>query len=394
MSSLWIAIAAALAAASAIAVTRRRARRRAADDAARRAEAGRTEAEARAAQAARATAALTEAVALQVADGHLRDGARCWTFVSGGFGAHAHPELVLTVVRDDADQLDDVQEHALVLMRSFLHAVTRGTRFTAWMSADLGGGNFGRDDLRGIALIPAIGPDDVALPAGALALLVLTADEAAIARSHGAAAVAALLGNHYRHYPTAWWFDRGRRSLAAGLGRSAIRGEAIVLPGVTTLQRVRGAIAIEPDGGAGHAVGSAQHFDPLEITVDAEAAPLLAAALAQLRPGQATLIATAPSPDADGRLVWVPGNTRTAITGPDGGRAITGSFVAFSLVDTADPGAGVVESGFVIALDGRGRDQLTDALAAARPLDVTDLPADRRWRLAHARTVATDDDAN
>lgn len=135
----------------------------------------------------------------------LSDGTPCWTFITHGMDAKHHPELVLSVTMRRGDVAERYPADAVELLGALGDKLPESTRLDPWQSLTPSVGALGRADLTGIAAVPAMAPDGIEVPPGAVTLLLLTTEETEIARDHGAARIAAMLGRHYRFYPTAWW---------------------------------------------------------------------------------------------------------------------------------------------------------------------------------------------
>src|SRR5262249_31604557 len=84
-------------------------------------------------------------------------------------------------------------------------------------------GLFGRPQLRGLTYFQAHPMDGVALPAGALAAVVLVGDEVDTLKRYGALRVLARLGRAHAFWPTAMGCDPDRGPIAAG-GPSILDG--------------------------------------------------------------------------------------------------------------------------------------------------------------------------
>jgi hypothetical protein len=145
----------------------------------------------------------------------IHDGTPCWTFVTEGMGAKQHPELVLSLTMRKDEVAERYPAAAVELLGELAAAIPDRTRLEPWRSLTVPDGLLGTDRI-GIAAVPAEGPAGLELPDGAVALQLLTAEETDEARDHGAARVAAMIGNHYRFYPTAWWVDQLGQRVSTG----------------------------------------------------------------------------------------------------------------------------------------------------------------------------------
>jgi len=303
---------------------------------------------------------------ITVHEAEIRGGTPCWTVVTNGFTELGSPELVLSLEQRSGSERDWVIAEAMGVFRLLFLARMQGQRLSVWSSGELRAGCFDRADMTGFVLVPCLGPDGIALPEGALTVLVLTSDEVEAARLRGAASVSNLLGWHHRQYPTAWWLERYRTSVlrAGRVANSMLRGGSVFVSGVTSMQRAAATTT---------------------VTVDGPGADALTTLLRELTFARPLTISTAPSPHAGARMVWIPGNPRTVITGPDLGDTMTGCFLMFGLADetTAELGATLIEDGFLILMTVADRDLVVAALDRGENLEL-DAPESRRcWQLVH-----------
>jgi len=115
---------------------------------------------------------IDDRLTITVHETEIRGGTPCWTVVTSGFTALGSPELVLSLERRAASERDWVIAEAMYVFRLLFLASMQGQRLSAWSSGELRDGCFGRADMTGFALVPCLGPDGIALPEGALTVLV------------------------------------------------------------------------------------------------------------------------------------------------------------------------------------------------------------------------------
>lgn len=286
--------------------------------------------------------------------GEIYDGRRCWTFVTDGLLRRLHPEIVLTILQRAADDPARYPDDVVELLGQIATVVPTRTRFDAWGSGTVGSGLLGRDDVIGLAAIPAEAPAGVDVPRTAVTLLPLTRDETEVARLYGAPRVAAVLGQHERYYPTISWFDRDRATsiTAADVTTTVLDG----MPGVRWPD-----ISILLDvAELGNYAGAT-----LRVRVEPGAIPRLVELLrsGDGRGGSALLLLE-PDELAGNRLVWLAGSQEPgAIHGPPS-RRITGNFLVLTV--GAERGSSLVEDGVVLNLTVADRDAVVAALEAGR----------------------------
>lgn len=296
--------------------------------------------------------------------GRIYDGTPVVTLVTEGLTAFDHPELLLSVTARSKDELGQVLPGALSLVQGLTASVPAQVRLDPWMSASLGSGVLGRDDLVGLAAVPAEAAPGVVVPARAVALLVLTRAETEAARRFGAARVAAMIGQRYRYYPTAWWLDVDRPTVVgdADLDTTVLAGrEWPRLAGLHYVYEL--AAAPTPTSTtAGLPEGSAPMRGRVHLRLTAAAATALGDGLRGAPASTAAFALVAPDDSAGARAVWKPGADRLeVITGPGLADTITGNFVGV-IVDDGRHGARLFEDGLVIAVSPAERDRLVGAL--------------------------------
>lgn len=318
---------------------------------------------------------------IDVYDAHLDDGRRCWTFITSGRAASGRPELVLSVLADATPDASPPADAAATLLGSVMRASSDPFVLGAWDSASVSAGLFGRADFDGVAAIPAAGPVGVALPKGALSVLLLTSRETEVAAALGATRVLGRLGQRERFYPAPWWNDLARTSVVADgdLAASAwSRFSRQRAPGVRTqlvLAKPMGITRTADDPlGSGH--GSTE--GTLYLGVSAARASALADLLAQAPPGGTISLVIAPDETADSRLVWGSSSRLETIGGPGGAATITSGLLLLG-IDDPDRGAGVVEDGFVIILSRADRDALVAAIRTGAAYDAPRAAGHLAW---------------
>ena len=295
-------------------------------------------------------------------------GASCWTFVSTGFAAHDHAEVVLSVQREPGDTRDGYPRDVLEVLAAMYRAVAAGQRLDAWSNAGVGEGLLGRKDLTGIMTVPAEGPPDLELPADAITFLLVTSAELEVAKSFGVARVSNMLGLAYRFYPTPWWVDRKRPPLggidAAGdslLGKVERHwlGDAGAY-----LELASAPTAGAPDPRTGLGQTRAETHGRVQLRVTPASGKALRELLARVQPEGVLGLLVAPDEHAGGRLVWSPGaKAPQVITGPSGTTGVlAGNFVVLAR-GSDEPGARILEDGFVVFLSEAEWQALLAALA-------------------------------
>ena len=288
----------------------------------------------------------------------------CWTYLSEGMSRHGQAELVLTVKSAAEDDAGGLLRHPLELMKVLYERAAAGGQTTVGDYTELGSdGLFGRADLRGVCYVPAQalanGPD----VSGALALLVVTADELELVRAVGIQRVAARLGQGHRYFPFPPWLDRERPSLVvAGELRQTI------LAGVASLW-VPGAEVVMTAG-------------TVVLSIPRAQAERARRALTGLSADAAVAFLCLAGPDASAALVWRPGQPNAqaySSPGADTSR-LAGAFCLLVPEQDAD-GAQLVEDGFAVTACDETWRRLRGALLSGDPLEIggEDLGFALRW---------------
>lgn len=265
----------------------------------------------------------------------------CWTAVTAGLAAAGQREVALTVVRSPDDDAG-FPSGILGYLAALLDFARQGRIVT---EGDVSGyrppGPFGFGAFLGVAFGAAQPIEGVALPEGALAGVLLTEGELAMAMV-STDRVLSRLGQTSRWYPWPFWSDPARaavyqvgdsdQSLLSKLPRANCRRTTAVLVG-----------------------------NDVTMLVDPGDAGALAARLAS---GQAVAVVTGPDPSATGALVWFPGQREPlAATGSlAGDQRLSVRFVALVPVGDAVDTVRFQEDGFAVLLSPATLSALVDGL--------------------------------
>lgn len=274
-------------------------------------------------------------------------GVPCWSYVTAGLAALGQAEVVLTVAIELGAHPGRFPTDPLRFFATLHDLAAQGRTVDAGGITELGGAGFmGRN---GLVYARAQPMEGVPLPAAALAIVPITAEELAVLKTGGCTRVLAALGSAYRHYPFPPWLDRRRGS-------------------VITPQRTNGTILAQvphlPVPGSARMEGS-----QLLLKLRPAAAPLLAQALAGLPANAGFAITTEVDPAADGCLVWEAGQSAPAAITPPGSRGerLSGCFAVF-VPEQAEDGAQMFEDGFGVFLTSASAAALRHALSTGAPL--------------------------
>lgn len=287
-------------------------------------------------------------------------GATAQTVFTRGLAQWGHPELALTL-------LASPQDPVAALGRSLVAAL--GQQASAGKRVSVGGASTFARGLGGVAAwlglgyVPPIALAGVPLPQGALTAVALLGEEAAVVLRVGALRVAARLAARLRHWPSVALNDLGRAPVASAQEETVLTQTPLrACPGAwaTVTQDNRALCCLPRD-------------------------PALAQDLARLAPDAGFGLFLEPAPDADGLLVWSPGQREASAVALPGatGQRLAAHFVAVGI----DGGAGrvlLVEDGVGLVLSREDYARLRHALHAqvdfdARPAG-SEYSFSLRWR--------------
>jgi len=273
----------------------------------------------------------------------------CWSYVTRGLEAYRQREVVFTVGIDAGGDAGRVPTEPLRFAATLQYLAGQGRVVDAGGLSQLGGAGFlGRPAITYARAEPMAG---VELPAGALAAVLITADEIAVYQTFGQARLLALLGQSYRYYPFPPWADLQRGSVT-----SMASNEGSLL-GQVPRAAVTGAARIEGER--------------LALRLHPSSAALLHQLLSGIGAGSVFALTMSIDPEADGCLVWQAGQPGpSAITPPSSrGAHLAVGFLAV-LPDQPADGGQFFEDGFAMFLTSSSSQALREALATGRAMRI------------------------
>ncbi len=280
----------------------------------------------------------------------------CWSYVTDGLWAKGQKELILTLRHPQGAAPLAFPRLPLSFFRGVLEFARQGRLVDVGQFSEFGPPGFLEDRFRAIVYVPPQPLQDVALPqVPCLAAILLTGEEAAVAKTFGASRVLARLGQAHSHYPYPVWSDLARAalshlhetmqaSLLAKTLRMGVRGAQVALHQPTQRIVLRLLSGIRP-----------------ELQPQLETIP----------PNAVLGLLTEIDRTANACLYWVPGQGGpTAITAPlsDASR-IAGCFLAFVPEQPADGGR-ILEDGFAMMLTDESWGAVRAAMAAGEAITV------------------------
>jgi hypothetical protein len=282
----------------------------------------------------------------------------CWTYVSDGLSRLGQREVALSIRRGADEAAPDFLKTPFEFYR-FLHDNAEHRRFVD--VGDITGldpdapGLLGHASIRGVVYTPADALNDQPFPSPTIAAVPATGDELDVAKRFGIVRLAALLGDKYRRFPTAAWYERNRASVvvADDMQDSILTKVAgFRAPGVHVYMRgiEVGREVLAPTGPLENAVAT---FARQEVVCELPTSLAQHVAQALGRSGGRSAIALLAGPDAeaDACLCWRAGAMQPyAITAASGiGARVAGNHllvVPWQETDTVR----VVEDGFAVLI--------------------------------------------
>lgn len=274
----------------------------------------------------------------------------CWSFVTRGLEVYRQREVVFTVAIDASGDAGRVPTDPLRFAAQLQYLAGQGRIVDAGGLSQLGEPGFlGRP---GITYARAEAMAGVDLPAGALAAVLITAEEIAVYQAFGQSRLLALLGQAYRYYPFPPWADLKRASVTSMASNDGS------LLGQIPRAAVAGAARIEGER--------------LAMRLHPSSAPLLQQMLSGIGAGSVFALTMSLDPEADGCLVWQAGQEGpSAITPPSSrGERLAVGFLAV-LPDQPADGGQLFEDGFAMFLTSAASQALREALASGRSMMIT-----------------------
>jgi hypothetical protein len=302
----------------------------------------------------------------------------CWSYVSDGLWPLGQKEIVFTIARRKGEP-KDAYPRDLLQLYSIVHKLAgEGRLVDVGDYSGFGGvGLLDQRDFIGLLYTPPQVLSDVHITAPSLIALILTKDELAVAQQQGPVRFMAMLGKHYRYFPTAPWLDRDRPALCspADTAESLVAKAPCLFLQAASVRQESQTASREQHAGPGRLVDQTITFASgkqcIVLRLRPGAAEPLKKALDTLPEDSVLALLVAPDPSAPACLSWEPGQEGPfAISKPDvSGACIAGNFVVF-LPQQGEDGGTVIEDGFAVFLRDETWQRIRAALSAGQPLSV------------------------
>jgi len=301
----------------------------------------------------------------------------CWTYVSQGLRARGQKEIVCSVACRKGEPVDAFPRDLLEMYAVIDDFACKGQLVDVGGRSEIGDGGpgiLGNAAFRGMLYTPPQLGNFPAPDSPFLTAVALTRGELHLAMEQGMVRMMALLGHHYRFYPTPPWIDRDRKEIAhvEGMRTSildkvtrAYATDLTVCEEVTVPRRIE---REQPEVGL---TQLARAPSRIHLRVGTKAAIALRELLAQPQAEGGFALLTGLEPTADACYIWKPGQTEPTAIGPTGrmGSRACGNFLI--LVPGQDKCEGrLLEDGFGVGLTDAAWADFRAAIAARAPLSI------------------------
>lgn len=286
---------------------------------------------------------------------HLQQ--QCWSYVTEGLRAHDQSELVFSWLHEPEDV--PVPPRPLEFLDTVCRLIGEGNRVGPGDVTGFTKGSevFGRKDITGVAYVPCPGLEGVTVHPEALSIIPLLGKEMARVREQGLGRAMARSALRSKVYPYPIWFDRRRKT------ERLKNIESILSHGMPVIH-----------SWLSHC-WSEDHQVTLRIPYYER--DLIAGALQHIPLERPFFILTGIAPDADGSLVWLPGQEEPEVLLAPGspGQRLSGNFLLFAgHRDYAVSRGGWMEDGFRMALTLKDQQALRQALSTGEAFQLDTKP--------------------
>ncbi|ODT68480.1 hypothetical protein ABS71_09725 [bacterium SCN 62-11] len=258
----------------------------------------------------------------------------CWSYLTEGLRALDQSELAFCWPFEDGDV--PVPPRPLEFFDTVCRAVAQGGRVGPGDVTGFAKGSevFGRKDVTGVLYVPCPGLEEIAVPPETLSVIPLLGKELERVRDEGGARFMARQALRTQTYPYPNWFDRQRKSERLKKGESVLGGGVPVIHSWLT-----------------HAWSQEGR---LTLRIPYYERDLIARALENIPVDRPFALLTGIAPEAEGILVWRPGQRQAAVLAAPGAPAaerLSGNFFLFATNPEVEVSLGEgLEDGFRLIL--------------------------------------------
>ncbi|MDI1483786.1 hypothetical protein [Polyangium sp. y55x31] len=312
---------------------------------------------------------------------------RFWTYVSEGLWPLGQREIRFSVKREPDDAEGAFDRQLFKLYGLIYELAEKGQLVDVHGRSQLGGPPLlGRDDFHCIIYGPPQPLEGIPAEAPFLSAVMVTCEEEDIGGQAGYARILARLGADARYYPTPFWTDRKRSSVA----RPGEADQSLI----TRAQRahLRGvSVRLERKGGLANVSPTQSFFVPgdrIVLRVFPRGADDLKEAAAAKDNEDGIVMMLEMDPGSGSGLYWYPGQTlASAIACPAAGTdRVTGNFLILASSKEVSK-AGVTEDGFVMMFPVDAWKRIREALLSGKEISIPeqgDMPA---FAVEHVQTT-------
>jgi len=287
-----------------------------------------------------------------------------WTLVTSGLAMLRQREVTLTILREGA-AAKFFPEGVVGYVQALKAFALEGRIVGEWdISGYRAPGPFGLGEFVGLVYFRAPSIPDVTLPADALAGVLLTEGELAMASRCSERRVLNALGRVSRYFPTPYWTDPLR-------------------PPVYAVADVERSLLVQFPRARVSAASATLRGDHMYLVLPRDFAQALAERIAK---GEPAAVLTGRAADTQAALVWAPGQTEPEAIIEDGASpaAIAATFVAFAPAGVAHDEVRFMEDGYAALLSTDSSRSLAQALRAG----TSHVLQDTTGRMLHVRCDA------
>lgn len=284
---------------------------------------------------------------------------QCWTYATEGLVRYQQAEVIFTLKREPKESPAQFPHDPIQVLQLIAQLAQEGRCVGVFDFTEFASKKFFGNHLLYIA---AEALPSVPVPNGAIAAVLITDGEMQMLKAFGPLRLAARLGKERRHYPCPPWSERNRAGLdtESVFQKSHLKQMPCVFAGDISVTQIGQNILLR-------AKPSAQQW--------------LAQTLEQLPLPAALAFLTGLDEQADGCLVWEPGqNAPCAITPPTGRGARLGACFVTFIPEQADEKGAIVEDGVGLLLSNEHWQQLRNGFIQSTDVEFA-LNPDQTLRL-------------
>jgi len=301
---------------------------------------------------------------------------RCWSYLTEGLRAQDQSELAFSWLFEAGDV--PIPPRPLEFLDTVCRLMVKDHRVGPGDVTGFAKGSevFGRKDVSGVLYVPCPGLEGVAVPPETLSVIPLLGKELQRVREEGGARLVARTAMRTQVYPYPVWFDRKRKT------ERLKNIESILNYGMPVIH-----------SWMSHAWSERGH---LTLRIPYYERDVIARALENIPLERPFSILTGIAPDADGTLVWRPGQEEPEVLVPPGSyvNRLSGNFFMFAgHKDYQISQGGWIEDGFRLALTLKDQQALRRALCHGEAFELKTSPYSFTLESSNNQVMLLNDEA-